>query len=119
PVTDEEVWAVIWTGEDWKAPDSNGLQIGYVRLGWAVLTPAVTMAFKASISLGIYPTWFKASNAVPTHKPAKKDKSNPKAWRPVEQHAKVLAKPLERLMANRMAFAAESLGIFDRDQYGG
>ncbi|KAJ7709276.1 hypothetical protein B0H16DRAFT_1344660, partial [Mycena metata] len=119
PVTEEEVRAAIWVGEDWKAPDSEGLQIGFVRRGWPVLAPIVTNIFKSSVSLGLYPTCLKASNAIPTHKPAKKDKSSPKAWQPVEQHAAVFAKPLERLMADRISFKAESRGVFDQDQYGG
>ncbi|KAJ7035775.1 hypothetical protein C8F04DRAFT_930090, partial [Mycena alexandri] len=67
----------------------------------------------------LYPTELKASNTIPTHKPAKKDKSSSKAWRPVEQHASVLAKPLERLMPNRISFLPETCGVFDRDEYGG
>ncbi|KAJ7739116.1 hypothetical protein B0H16DRAFT_1325067, partial [Mycena metata] len=118
-VTDEEVRRAVWVGEDWKAPDDEGLQIGFVRRGWPVLAPAVCAIFKASVRLGLYPTCLKASNAIPTHKPAKKDKSSPKAWRPVEQHASVLAKPLERLMADRISFHAETRGAFDCDQYGG
>ncbi|KAJ7649108.1 hypothetical protein DFH06DRAFT_1095261, partial [Mycena polygramma] len=119
PVTDEEVKRAVWAGEDWKAPDSRGMQIGFVRRGWPVLAPAVCPIFKASISLGLYPNSLKASNAIPTHKPAKTDKSSPKAWRPVEQHAAVLAKPLERLMADRISYLAETRGILDPDQYGG
>ncbi|KAJ7034202.1 hypothetical protein C8F04DRAFT_956722 [Mycena alexandri] len=118
-VTDEEVRRAVWAGDDWKAPDSVGLQMGFVRRGWPVLAPVVCAIFKSSANLGLYPTSLKASNAIPTHKPAKKDKSSPKAWRPVEQHAAVLAKPLERLMADRVTFQVESRGVFDRDQYGG
>ncbi|KAJ7717864.1 hypothetical protein B0H16DRAFT_1232535, partial [Mycena metata] len=67
----------------WKAPDTHGLQIGFVRRGWPILAPPITAIFKASIALGLYPTSLKASNAIPMHKPAKRDKSSPKAWRPV------------------------------------
>ncbi|KAJ7761781.1 hypothetical protein B0H16DRAFT_1312123, partial [Mycena metata] len=118
-VTEEEVRRAVWAGDDWKAPDSLGLQMGFVRRGWPVLAPAVCAIFKASVRLGLYLTSLKESNAIPTHKPAKKDKSSPKAWRPVEQHAAVLAKPLERLVADRVMFRAEGRSILDRDQYGG
>ncbi|KAJ7017298.1 hypothetical protein C8F04DRAFT_927168, partial [Mycena alexandri] len=102
-----------------KAPDSKGMQIGFMRRGWPILASWVSSIFKASIALGLYPTGLKALNTIPTHKPAKRDKSSPKAWRPVEQHTSVLAKPLERLMANQIAFTAETRGILDSDQYGG
>ncbi|KAJ7768214.1 hypothetical protein B0H16DRAFT_1308049, partial [Mycena metata] len=119
PVTEEEVQAAVFAGDDWEAPDIHGLQIGYVRRRWGVLAPFVGSIFQASVSLGLYPTRLRPSIAIPTHKAARKDKSSPKAWRPVEQHTEVLAKPLERLMACRIAFQAESRGTLDRDQYGG
>jgi hypothetical protein len=37
----------------------------------------------------------------------------------VENYEHILAKPLERLIANRIAFEAESLGFLDDAQYGG
>ncbi|KAJ7162462.1 hypothetical protein C8R46DRAFT_866957, partial [Mycena filopes] len=75
--------------------------------------------FKASLVLGMKPTSFKANIANPIHKAGKKDKTLPKAWRPVENHEHVLAKLLERLVADRIGFEAESLGLLDADQYGG
>jgi hypothetical protein len=93
--------------------------MGFVRRAWPVIAPWVRSIFIASVRLGLYPHRLKSSNAIPTHKPAKKDKTSPKAYRPVEQHAEVLAKPLERLMANRITFEAESRGLLQESQFGG
>ncbi|KAJ6556102.1 hypothetical protein B0H19DRAFT_947402 [Mycena capillaripes] len=117
-VTDEEVDGVIWDGDAWKAPDSHRLQMGYVRRAWPVIAPWVREIFQASFRLGTHPHRLKASNAIPTPKPAKKDKTHPKVYRPVEQHAEVLAKPLEQLMANSISFEAEAHGFLVKDQFG-
>ncbi|KAJ7842599.1 hypothetical protein B0H13DRAFT_1909771 [Mycena leptocephala] len=37
--TDAEVDAVIWSGGEWKASDSHGLQMGFVRRAWPVIAP--------------------------------------------------------------------------------
>ncbi|KAJ7026227.1 hypothetical protein C8F04DRAFT_966706, partial [Mycena alexandri] len=118
-VTDEEVDRVVWKGEGWKAPDADGVQLGFVRMGWAVLGPWVRHLFKASIRLSIFPHVLKESDAFPTAKPAKKDKTHPKAYRPVEHHAKILGKSLERLVADRMVFHVESKGLMCEEQFGG
>ncbi|KAJ7182534.1 hypothetical protein C8R43DRAFT_865720, partial [Mycena crocata] len=117
-VTDNEVDAAIWAGDAWKAPDTHGVQMGFVRRGWPVIADRVREIFKSSVRLGCYPTRLKASNAIPTPKAGKKDKTSPKAYRPVEQHAEALAKPLERLVANRIIYDAEELKILDEDQFG-
>ncbi|KAF7372056.1 reverse transcriptase [Mycena venus] len=118
-VTDGEVDAAVWAWEDWKAPDTHRLQIGFVRRAWPVIAPWVRHIFKASLRLGLYPDRLKASNAIPTFKHAKKDKTSPKSYRPVEQHAEALAKPLERLMADRLVYEAESLGLLREEQFDG
>ncbi|KAF7371808.1 reverse transcriptase [Mycena venus] len=42
----------------------------------------------------------------------------PKAWRPVENYEHILAKPLKRLVADRLSFDAESLGFLEEAQHG-
>jgi hypothetical protein len=114
-VTDEEVEAVIWGGDAWKAPDTHGVQMGFIRAGWPAIGGRVCQIFKVSVHLGLYPTPLKSSNAIPTAKAGKKDKTSPKAYRPVEQHAEALAKPLERLIANRISYEAETRGLLEED----
>ncbi|KAJ7704037.1 hypothetical protein B0H17DRAFT_1127061 [Mycena rosella] len=99
-VTNEVVDVVVMSGEPWKAADPMDL-------------PSI------SDSTPLYPTRLKRSNNILTHKASKKDKTSPKLYRPVEQHAEALAKPLERLRANRPTFDTESLGILHKDQFGG
>ncbi|KAJ7767795.1 hypothetical protein B0H16DRAFT_1453417 [Mycena metata] len=38
-VTDEEVDRAVWKGDGWKAPDVDGVQLGFMRMGWEVLGP--------------------------------------------------------------------------------
>ncbi|KAJ7016449.1 hypothetical protein C8F04DRAFT_932152, partial [Mycena alexandri] len=103
----------------WKAPDAHGIQMGFVRRGWPVLREWITHLFKASVNLGLCPTRLKASDALPTLKPAKKDKTSPKSYRPVEHHGEALAKPLERLVAKRISHEAETLGHLREEQFRG
>ncbi|KAF7338971.1 reverse transcriptase [Mycena venus] len=98
-VADAGVESAVWACGEWKAPDSHGIQM-------------------ASVHLGLYPLRLKATNAAPTPKP-NKGKTSPKAYRPVEQHAEALGKPLERLMADRISYEAETLGLFQEEQLGG
>ncbi|KAJ7183362.1 hypothetical protein C8R46DRAFT_828782, partial [Mycena filopes] len=106
-VTDEEVREAIWAGDPWKAPDSHGIQMGFIHRGWPVIADWITHLFKASVALGLVPIRLKSSDALPTLKPAKKDKTSPKSYRPVEHHGEALAKPLERLVAKRISHEAE------------
>ncbi|KAJ7753270.1 hypothetical protein B0H16DRAFT_1317022, partial [Mycena metata] len=93
--------------------------MGFIHRGWPVLGDWVRQIFKASVALGLFPNRLKASDALPTPKPGKKDKTHPKAYRPVEHHGEVLAKPLEALMARRVTHEAEVLGLLQEEQFGG
>ncbi|KAJ7068331.1 hypothetical protein C8F01DRAFT_937483, partial [Mycena amicta] len=119
PPTNSEVDRIILSSPPWKAPDRYGIQIGHIQRGYSILGDWIRPLFIASVVLGTKPTPFKANTAIPLHKAAKKDKTSPKAWRPVENHEHILAKALERLVANRINFEAESIGLIDQDQYGG
>ncbi|KAJ7776429.1 hypothetical protein B0H16DRAFT_1269327, partial [Mycena metata] len=118
-VTDGEVDAAVWKGDGWKAPDADGVQMAFVRMGWSVLGPWVRCLFKSSIRLALFPRIFKESEAFPTVKPAKKDRTHPKSYRPVEHHARILGKALERLVADRMVYQVETRGHLCESQFGG
>ncbi|KAJ7177337.1 hypothetical protein C8R43DRAFT_872497, partial [Mycena crocata] len=117
--TDGEIDAVIKSSSPWKAPDTRGVQMGHVQRGYPVLRPWILAIYKASLRMGAEPRPFKSNVATPVHKPGKKDKTSPKAWRPVENYENILAKPLERLVADCLSYEAESLGFLDKAQYGG
>ncbi|KAJ7060529.1 hypothetical protein C8F01DRAFT_967458, partial [Mycena amicta] len=102
-----------------KAPDRHGIQLGHIQRGYSVLGDWIRALFRASLVIGTKPTPFKRNIATPLPKAGKKDKTSPKAWRPVENHEHALAKSLERLVADRIGFEVESLGLSDADQYGG
>jgi hypothetical protein len=119
PPTDTEIDNVIMSSAPWKAPDRYGIQMGFIQRGYSVLREWIRPVFRASVILGAKPTAYKANVATPVHKAGKKDKTSPKAWRPVENFEHALAKPLERLVADRISFKAESLGFIENAQYGG
>ncbi|KAJ7705785.1 hypothetical protein B0H16DRAFT_1346045, partial [Mycena metata] len=93
--------------------------MGHIQRGYSVLRDWICPIFKASVELGHKPTPFKSNTATPIHKMGKKNKTSTKAWRPVENFTRMLAKPLERLVRDRISFEAESLGFMDEAQYGG
>ncbi|KAJ7042275.1 hypothetical protein C8F04DRAFT_1295210 [Mycena alexandri] len=76
-VTDEEVETAVFECGPWKAPDAHGVQMGFIHRGWPVVGGWVRHVFKSSIALGLSPNRLKASDALPTLKPAKKDKTHP------------------------------------------
>ncbi|KAJ7032340.1 hypothetical protein C8F04DRAFT_959148, partial [Mycena alexandri] len=116
---DEEVDAAVFGCGPWKAPDSHGIQMGFIHRGWPILGAWIRHIFKSSVALGIFPNRLKASDALPTLKPAKKDKTHPKSYRPIEHHGEALAKPLEVLVAKRISHEAEAGGMLREEQFGG
>lgn len=95
-------------------PQWDLIQRGYSRLrDW------IRPIFKASVALGVKHTPLKFNIATPVHKAGKKDKTSPKTRRPVENFEHILAKPLERLIADRLSLEAELLGFLDAAQHGG
>ncbi|KAJ7192305.1 hypothetical protein B0H12DRAFT_991627, partial [Mycena haematopus] len=119
PPTDTEIDTVILKSSPWKAADRYGIQMGFVQRGYPTLCSWIRAIFRASVILGAKPTPYKANTATPVPKPGKKDKTSPKAWRPVENFEHILAKPLERLIADRLSYDAESLNFLEKSQYGG
>ncbi|KAJ7081485.1 hypothetical protein C8R44DRAFT_593091, partial [Mycena epipterygia] len=119
PPTDSEIDSVIMSSPPWKAPDRYGVQMGHIQRGYPILRDWIQVIFKASVTLGTKPSPFKSNVATPVPKAGKKDKTSPKAWRPVENYEHILAKPLERLVADRISFDAEQLGFLEEAQYGG
>ncbi|KAJ6452527.1 hypothetical protein C8R47DRAFT_1229410 [Mycena vitilis] len=76
--------------------------MGFIHRAWPEIAGWVReISGKSSIRLGDKPTPFQANVATPIHKRAKRDKTSTKAWRPVENLKHILAKPLERLIADR------------------
>ncbi|KAF7372324.1 reverse transcriptase [Mycena venus] len=119
PPADSEIDAVILSSPPWKAPDRYGVQMGHIQRGYVVLRDWIRVIFRASATLGAKPTPYKSNIATPVHKAGKKDKTSPKAWRPVENFEHILAKPLERLIADRISFEAERYGFLEESQFGG
>ncbi|KAJ7762245.1 hypothetical protein B0H16DRAFT_1311955, partial [Mycena metata] len=93
--------------------------MGHIHRGYSVLGDWIRPIFRSSVELGHKPTPFKSNTATTVHKMGKKDKTSPKAWRPVENFAHILVKPLERLICDRISFEAEYFGFLDEAQYGG
>ncbi|KAJ7749224.1 hypothetical protein B0H16DRAFT_1847434 [Mycena metata] len=100
PPPDSEIDKVIMSSPPWRQPDRYGIQMGHIQRAYSILGDWIRPIYRASLVLGAKPSPFKANTANPFHK-------------------HVLAKPLERLVADRISFEAESMGFFDADQYGG
>ncbi|KAJ7893638.1 hypothetical protein B0H14DRAFT_3427300 [Mycena olivaceomarginata] len=122
PVSVAEVDAGIKSSSPGKAPDRYAeTLIKLVTLCISPFARSLSLYVLAStqfslprptVALGAKPNSFKSNIATPVHKAGKKDKTSPNF-----EH--ILAKPLERLVANRLSFDAESLGFLEDAQYGG
>lgn len=78
----------------------------------------VTMFFNACVKLGAHPRMFKVSRTVVIPKPNKPDYTKAKAYRPIVL-LNCLGKLLEKILAWRLQFEGQKLGLLHPCQFGG
>lgn len=96
-------------------PGLDEITASAIKVAWPVLGPRITTLFQHCLNAGVHPTVFKAARTVAIPKPGKRDRSLPKAYRPIAL-LPCLGKALERLIAKRMAFLALEHRVLARDQ---
>ena len=97
PLTSREVKESI-LGKASTAPGEDELVTGVFKVAWPRVSNLVFSLFKGCLDAGYHPKCFRSAIVAIIPKPNKKDKSSPRAYRPISLLS-VLGKGLERLLA--------------------
>lgn len=97
------------------SPGDDEITAEILRLSWQVLGDRITLFFNCCIQFGTHPKVFKTANIIIVPKSGKRDRSQPKSYRPIALLS-CLGKGLERLISRRVSYWALKLKILARDQ---
>lgn len=104
-------------GVDSTTPGLDDVSVSTLKLAWPQIGSRVTRLFQGCLEHGHHPACFKQANILVIPKPGKRDKSNPRSYRPISLLS-VLGKGLERVVAKRMAWLAVTQRIVGQNQFG-
>ena len=106
-------------GRNGKAPGADRIPFAMLRAGCDQLARLIADLAEHSLCSGQYPGRFKEADTVVIPKPGKtrEQKKTPGGWRPIALLPTV-GKIIERIMAERIAKAAEDQGLLPQGQMG-
>jgi hypothetical protein len=101
-----------------KAPGADGITNSVLHQTLDILLPSLCTLFNACLQQGYCPKHFKETVTVVLRKPGKDDYTQPKAYRPIAL-LNTLGKALEAIIANRLAYIADSHQLLPSRHTGG
>jgi len=101
-----------------KAPGADGITNSILQQTLDILLPNLGKLFNACLDQGYCPTHFKESITVVLRKPGKDDYTQPKAYRPIALLS-TLGKAMETVIANRLAYLADTHHLLPSQHTGG
>jgi len=101
PIDELEVKNAIWRMKPSKAPGLDGITAGMLRKAWPQIKVTTTLLMDRCLENATFPESWKVSRLVIIPKSGKKDKSNPKSYRPISL-LPTMGKALETLIINRI-----------------
>ncbi len=104
PPGEEEVRRAILNAGN-TAPGDDEITVSLLRLAWPSLACRLTALCQAALRLGHHPQPFRSADVVFIPKPGKRDRSLPKAYRPISL-LRTIGKGIERLVAKRLSWGA-------------
>ena len=116
-VTAEEVQGVINGLPKGKTPGPNGIPNEVLRAINQEISQPMAAAISRAFAYGALPASYKESITLALRKGGKKDYSLPSSYRPIALE-NTLAKVVEKVLANRIAIAAEEHGLLPWNQMG-
>ena len=117
-VTMGEAKEAILSSNPRKAPGRDGLPFLVWQKVLDTVLPTITWLYSVSLKTGYVPKSWRTARMVPIPKPNKPDYSLPKAYRPISL-LPTISKGLERIVAKRLAYLAEKLGLLPENHFGG
>ncbi|KAF3352307.1 hypothetical protein VdG1_09169 [Verticillium dahliae VDG1] len=117
-ITGPEIEKAIRGASPNKAPGGDGITNGILQQVLDIILPRLQTLFNACLRLGYCPAHFRDAITVVLRKPGKDDYAQPKAYRPIAL-LNTLGKALEAVMANRLAYLADTYGLLPSRHTGG
>lgn len=117
-ITMPEIEKAIRKAAPNKAPGADGITNGILHQTLDVLLPHLHRLFNACFRLGYCPKHFKEAVTVVLRKPGKDDYTQPKSYRPIALLS-TLGKAMEAVIANRLAYLADTYQLLPRRHTGG
>ncbi len=99
------------------APGDDEITVSLLRLAWPSLAGRLTALCQAALRLGHHPQPFRSADVVFIPKPGKRDRSLPKAYRPISL-LRTIGKGIERLVAKRLSWGAIRYKLLHPQQFG-
>lgn len=101
PIDELEVKNAIWRMKPSKAPGLDGITAGMLRKAWPHIKDTTTLLMDRCLENASFPDCWKVSSLIIIPKSGKKDKSNPKSYRPISL-LPTISKVLETLIIKRI-----------------
>ncbi len=116
-VTTEQLLPMIQSLPNNKAPGPDGIPNEALKIILPATAPLLAQAISMLLASGSIPPHFKESTTIALRKEQKPDYSLPGSYRPIALE-NTLAKLIEKIVAQRMADAAEKHAILPWNQMG-
>ena len=117
-ITHAEIERAIRRASPNKAPGLDGITNGILHQTLDILLPSLQALFNACLQQGYCPKHFKDAVTIALRKPGKDDYTHPKAYRPIAL-LNTLGKALEAVIANRLAYLADTYQLLPSRHTGG
>ena len=101
-----------------SAPGPSGITWPMVKHIVQIAPQEVLRLLQACLDLGHHPSPWRTARVVMLKKPNKKDPSAPRSYRPITLE-ECLGKLLEKIVAKRLQYFANALGLLPSNQFGG
>src|SRR6195952_500324 len=99
------------------SPGTDRVTVRLLKACWSEVRTAIHGLFNRCLALQHFPAPWKLAEVAMIVKTGKRDKSSPRAWRPIALLS-CISKGLERIIASRIAWTALSTGLLS-PQHGG
>jgi ribonuclease HI len=116
--TPTEIKTAIFTSANRKAPGPDGITFLCLRHAYQAASRYFNSFYAALGETGYHPIGWRQATTVVIPKPGKPDYTIPKAHRPIAL-LNCMGKILEKMMATRLTYYAETYNLLHTDQIGG
>ena len=118
PLSEIELESACTTTLKGTTPGPDGITQEIIRFAYRAIPSVFFALYSSLIDSGYHPLCWKQATGAILRKPGKPDYSQPKAYRVISL-LNCLGKVSERILAQRLAYLAETTGLLHDSQIGG